>query len=151
MCRMLTCPAAATMHSGQANASAYTTQRDRAVLRVLLVDDEPRILAILERLLNACETVAVGSGEEAIALLERGASFDVVISDHQMYAVSGIEVLASAATAIPGALRIMHSGAPPSSLAELEASGIVERFIEKPGFPSLARLCRDVAKARCAA
>ena len=61
--------------------------------RVLIVDDEPHILLILEKVLQkyGCETVKAESGEVALKAL-KGGQFDVVILDLMMPSVSGIEV-----------------------------------------------------------
>ena len=51
-------------------------------VRVLVVDDEPRVLAALRRaLLEAHDVVDVTSGRTALALLDAGERFDVVLCD----------------------------------------------------------------------
>ncbi len=61
--------------------------------RVLIIDDEPRLLQTYGLVLGADHEVClVGSGAEAIALLERDRRFDFVLCDLQMPGVSGVEV-----------------------------------------------------------
>jgi len=68
---------------------------DKAKKRILLVDDEESVCALLsERLSSAGFDCAMrGSGEEALELLESEA-FDVIISDLNMPGISGLELLA---------------------------------------------------------
>ncbi|MFN0078106.1 MAG: response regulator [Prosthecobacter sp.] len=72
----------------------------RAIARVLLVDDEPHILAVGKAVLEArgFEATAVRTGEEALELVragvERGPRFTVAILDLTMPGgASGFEVL----------------------------------------------------------
>jgi PAS domain S-box-containing protein len=60
--------------------------------RVLIVDDEAGIRAIMARMLRGHETVQTASGAEAKALLQRDQSFDVVLCDMMMPEVSGIDL-----------------------------------------------------------
>ncbi|ACF13018.1 response regulator receiver protein [Chloroherpeton thalassium ATCC 35110] len=63
-------------------------------MNVLIVDDEPDILAALEYLLkdNKCSPVSVDDGEKAKSLLKSG-KFDMVISDFIMPNLDGYELL----------------------------------------------------------
>ena len=61
---------------------------------VLLVDDEERILKTLSRALrdDGHDVVVASSGERALALLnERG--FDLLVVDHRMPKLSGLELI----------------------------------------------------------
>lgn len=49
--------------------------------RVLLVDDEPAVALAMSRVLSGLDVTAVGHGSEALALLEAGRAFDVILSD----------------------------------------------------------------------
>jgi DNA-binding response OmpR family regulator len=62
--------------------------------RVLIADDEPRIVSFIEKGLRAAgfTTLAVGDGEEA-ARLARGEDFDLLILDLGLPRLSGFEVL----------------------------------------------------------
>jgi two-component system sensor histidine kinase/response regulator len=61
--------------------------------RLLIVDDEPFNIRLLERVLaQDYQIVGAGSGEEALSLLEQQ-PFDVVLLDIMMPGVSGLQVL----------------------------------------------------------
>lgn len=62
--------------------------------RILLVDDEPTILNLLNKILSGqgYETTPASNGEKALAFLEE-ASFDLLISDINMAPVNGMELL----------------------------------------------------------
>jgi DNA-binding NtrC family response regulator len=64
--------------------------------RILLVDDDPRVLLIiratLENLENSTELVTAGDGREALSKFNK-AAFDLVISDVIMPGFSGVELV----------------------------------------------------------
>lgn len=61
--------------------------------RVLVIDDEPMVLASFRRILaREHEVTTVGSAEEAQRLLEAGATFDVVLCDLMMPGMSGMDL-----------------------------------------------------------
>ncbi len=80
--------------------------------RVLLVDDEPRLLSALERVLRR-EPYRLESVSNAAAALDRLAgppAIDLVVSDHKMPGMSGIELLAIVRVRWPDCARILLSG-----------------------------------------
>ncbi|MGZ3460090.1 MAG: hybrid sensor histidine kinase/response regulator, partial [Archangium sp.] len=61
--------------------------------RILVVDDEPLVGASAERLLRSfCEVVVVTSSREALALVEAGQRFDLVLCDLMMPQMTGMEL-----------------------------------------------------------
>jgi len=62
--------------------------------RVLVVDDEPYILASVHRALKRYHVVVADSGERAIELMKGGERFDIVLCDLVMGKVSGMDVYA---------------------------------------------------------
>ncbi len=62
-------------------------------LSVLVIDDEPEIVLLLQRVLEAegCDVVAVNGGHEALDALSRGA-YDLVICDLKMPGVGGRDI-----------------------------------------------------------
>jgi PAS domain S-box-containing protein len=72
-------------------ASPGKKAADESHLRVLVVDDEPRMARVLAELLSQHEVTLAHSGRQAIALLG-GASFDVVVCDLQMNDGTGADV-----------------------------------------------------------
>jgi CheY-like chemotaxis protein len=61
-------------------------------LSVLVVDDEPGVLAAIRRMLASCRTQAASSAAEALELIERE-DFDLVLSDVMMAEKSGVELV----------------------------------------------------------
>ncbi len=61
--------------------------------RILVVDDEPGIRAIIARILGRDhEVVTAASGEEARAILEQDRRFDLIFCDMMMPRISGMEL-----------------------------------------------------------
>lgn len=60
--------------------------------RILVVDDEPFILASLQRALHRYEVIVAEGGADAIARLKEGGRFDLVLCDLVMPPVHGSEV-----------------------------------------------------------
>ncbi|HHN74816.1 MAG TPA: HDOD domain-containing protein [Acidobacteria bacterium] len=103
-------------------------------LRILFVDDEPRILAGLRRMLRArrdeWETAFAESGAEALEILERE-PFDVIVSDMRMPGMDGAELLAEVRRRHPEMLRIVLSGHSEIELV-LSSVGPSHQYLTKP-------------------
>jgi DNA-binding NtrC family response regulator len=104
------------------------------IARVLLVDDEPMVLASLRETLRpeGHTLVMANSAKEALELAGQH-TFAVIVSDQQMPEMTGIELLREMKKLHPQAARILIS-ALPSADAMIEAvnqAGIF-RFILKP-------------------
>jgi HD-like signal output (HDOD) protein/CheY-like chemotaxis protein len=103
-------------------------------MRLLFVDDEPRVLQGLRQSLHAKRKVwdmvfAEGSAT-AIEEVARG-PFDAVISDMRMPGIDGAELLKRVRTMQPEALRIVLSGQMDESTA-VRVAGTAHRFLAKP-------------------
>lgn len=59
--------------------------------RVLIIDDEPSVSVVLQRVLRAHTVTAVTNAATALDLLRGGAIFDVILSDLMMPDVSGMD------------------------------------------------------------
>jgi CheY-like chemotaxis protein len=110
---------------------------DAAVaLRILVVDDDPRVRSALVRSLARQHDVhAAANGAEAITLIERGPEFDVVLMDLEMPVMNGRDtfVWLSKYRAALAERTMILSGGP--ATAELRAwlDGFdVERRMDKP-------------------
>jgi two-component system OmpR family response regulator len=70
------------------------TTADPHDLRVLVVDDDPKLAALLARGLSECgmQAEAVLSGEAALERVE-GRRFDVIVLDVLLPGIDGVEVL----------------------------------------------------------
>jgi response regulator RpfG family c-di-GMP phosphodiesterase len=99
---------------------------------VLVVDDEARILSALRRSLRreGWRVLTAGTPADALRLLDEEA-VDVVLSDHKMPRMSGLDVLEAAARRQPAAARILISGwpdeVPPERLAALGIRALVPK------------------------
>ncbi len=93
-------------------------------LRILLVDDDPLVVAgttgMLEELGHAVIR-AVASGEEALAVLRRDGDFDLLLTDHMMPGMSGMQ-LAEQARALHPALPVLLA----SGFAEIDGAVAAE-------------------------
>lgn len=109
--------------------------------RVLLVDDEPRVLAVLERMLaGAHDVVAVGGAREALEQLSRGLPFDVIVCDLLMPDMSGIDLYRVLEERAPHLARrmIFLSGGANTSVAGEFFREVPNQALEKP--PARAEL-----------
>ena len=116
---------------------------------VLVVDDEPLVRRLVERLLSKAglRTFVVSSTEEAIAALRaRGDEFDVVLTDLRLEDGSGMDVLAASRSEAPEAVVVvMTAAATVSNAVEAMRSGAYD-FLVKP-FEPPENLVRVVDRA----
>jgi PAS domain S-box-containing protein len=87
-------------------------------LRILLVDDDPLVVAGTASMLEELGHVTVqaaSSGEEALAMLRQNGNFDLLLTDHLMPGMTGLQ-LATAARALHPTLPILLA----SGFAELD-------------------------------
>ncbi|MCD2516094.1 response regulator [Massilia sp. G4R7] len=101
---------------------------------VLLVDDDPFMLAVLGEMLagEPWRVLSAASGEEGLALLAREA-VQVIVCDQSMPGMSGAEMLSRAAALYPHTVRLMLTGQ--QDLAGVEAavhSGVAHAHYAKP-------------------
>jgi len=102
-------------------------------MKILLVDDEARVLEGLERLLferDDWEITTAISGADAIELLECS-RFDVLVSDMRMPGMDGAELLGIARDRFPAVVRIVLSGQA-DDVAALRAARVAHQFLSKP-------------------
>jgi diguanylate cyclase (GGDEF)-like protein/PAS domain S-box-containing protein len=101
---------------------------------LLLVDDEEALLHALQRLFHPAgyRLLSAGSGTEALRLLDEH-DVQVILSDHRMPGMSGIELLARARAANPDCVRMVLSGyADIEAITEAINHGHVYKFLHKP-------------------
>lgn len=103
-------------------------------MRILFVDDEPRVLEALERSLFDLpadwEIECLPSGAEAIARLAQ-TPFDVIVSDMRMPGMSGAELLHRVSVAHPSVVRIILSGYTGEEQT-LDATPVAHQWLSKP-------------------
>lgn len=95
--------------------------------RILVVDDETTVLAVITRVLQADRHLvqSAGSGEEALAKLDAG-EFDLAIIDLNMPGMSGEELAREIAARRPGLKLMLMTGA----LVQDELPGISEVLVK---------------------
>lgn len=101
--------------------------------KILVVDDEPVNLRLLERLFRRShEVVTAESGAEALKVLEAH-HVALIISDQRMPGMTGIEFLKQAAELRPKTVRIILTGyTDVNDLVEAINSGVIYKYITKP-------------------
>lgn len=101
--------------------------------RVLLVDDDSMVLAILEAQLSpSCECVAVSDGRIALEKLAEQ-EFDVIVSDQVMPYMSGDQLLAKVAQLWPHVERLLITGyADLGSVIKAVNAGKISHYLAKP-------------------
>lgn len=103
-------------------------------MRVIFVDDEPRVLAAMERALYAhdCdwECEFAGGGRAALAALEHEPA-DVIVSDMRMPLMDGAELLAQVKQRWPRTIRMILSGQTSDDDA-MRVHDVAHQFLSKP-------------------
>jgi CheY-like chemotaxis protein len=110
--------------------------------RVLLIDDEAFIIAALRRLLGAEHDVtAVMSAPEAIALVEGGHRFHVILCDLRMPGMSGIDFYEQLGKLAPDMISriVFCTGATFSTDTRQFFDRVPNRLLEKPFDPKAVR------------
>jgi putative nucleotidyltransferase with HDIG domain len=104
------------------------------MIRVLFVDDEPKLLRGLERMLAGadCEWEAefAAGARDALGLLAQR-PFDVVVSDMRMPEMDGASLLDEVRQRYPDVARIVLSGHSEHTLV-LRSVGVAHRYLAKP-------------------
>jgi len=113
---------------------AHLLRMHRPPRRLLLVDDEPNILAALKRLLRAdqYQVFTAGDGPQGLALLAQQ-TVDVIVSDQRMPGMLGADFLRKARELAPDTIRIMLSGYTElQSVTDAVNEGAIYKFLTKP-------------------
>lgn len=121
---------------------------------LLIVDDEPNILSSLRRVLHKDEysVFTASGGEEALATLAEN-PIDVVMSDHRMPHMSGVQFLAEVSKRHPKTVRLMLSGeADMGVMVDAINDGNIFKFVSKPwSDDKLREVVREAADLAMAA
>ena len=99
----------------------------------LIVDDNRTNLAILEKLLldwNFLRVITASSGEEALGIVQSGGRVDLLITDHRMEGMSGVELALKVRDTYPQMPRILLSSS--GSYAAGENPGLFAGVLLKP-------------------
>src|SRR5919206_1029098 len=101
--------------------------------KILIVDDEPANLRLLERLFRRdYQVLTAPSGQEALHLLEQH-DVALLLTDQRMPGMTGIELLKRTAEMRPHMVRIIVTGyTDVSALVEAINCGQVYKYVTKP-------------------
>jgi DNA-binding NtrC family response regulator len=101
--------------------------------KIIVVDDEPANLRLLERLFRRdYEVITAESGEAALRLLDQHDTA-LLITDQRMPEMTGVELLNQTATMRPHMVRIILTGyTDVDALVEAINSGLVYKYVTKP-------------------
>src|SRR5260221_6995691 len=101
--------------------------------KIMIVDDEPANLLVLERLFRPnYQVVTAPSGAEALALLAQH-EVELLITDQRMPAMTGIELMTKTVAIRPQMVKILLTGyTDVGALIEALNSGLVYRYLTKP-------------------
>jgi len=112
--------------------------------KILVVDDEPDILAVLQELLDMCEIVTAASFEEAKTLLE-SQNFDVAVLD--IMGVDGYGLLEVATRKnIPALMLTAHAFTPDNLVKSIQEGAA--SYIPKEEITEIAEYLVDVLQAQ---
>jgi len=102
--------------------------------RILFVDDEPNILAALQRVVpDDYEVSVAGDAKEALKLVLSHGPFHVVVADLQMPGMDGVALLYCLKEAAPETVRVLLTGhADVDAAVAAVNQGNVFRFLTKP-------------------
>jgi CheY-like chemotaxis protein len=104
------------------------------VKRILLAEDDPQLLEIMEELLadEGFQVDTAADGAAALEMARTRAPYDVLLLDHEMPRLNGCQVLEQlAGTLPPGTAVILLTGALELGPAERTRLGITE-ILSKP-------------------
>lgn len=112
------------MESWKSNGAAFdrTAEQKRPALRVLVLDDEPAIRALVSECLSrvGAEVTCTSEAEEALAMLEYR-RFDVLVCDLMLgspFRVEGLDIVGEARYRVPSLGIVVHTGTPDGELID---------------------------------
>ncbi|NTV75314.1 MAG: response regulator, partial [Holophaga sp.] len=110
--------------------------------KVLLVDDDPNILAAYTRTLRKrFQFDTAQGGDEALVCIRDSEPYGVILSDMRMPGMDGIQFLSRAKELSPDSVRIMLTGnADQNTAIEAVNQGNIFRFLTKPCDPDTLAL-----------
>jgi DNA-binding NtrC family response regulator len=99
--------------------------------KILLVDDEPAILTVLELLLNKFGYIVIpkSNAESALFLIREGVNVDLIITDYRMPGMNGVEFIRQLRSILPSVPVLMLTG---DTTVKIEPRLGVFELINKP-------------------
>lgn len=114
--------------------------------RVLVIDDDPNVLTLLRATLSVCDydITYCSNAIDALRLIT-GQPYDLILSDHNMPKMTGLELLHLAARTQPNAKRyLLTAGVTLDDAIEAMNKGEVDQLLRKPwGTNQLLHEIRD--------
>lgn len=104
-------------------------------INVLIVDDEPKLLTLLERILEnfSLKIFKAVNGEDALKLIATSPEMAVIVSSFHMGTMNGGDFLAQAKIYSPRSTRIiMTTGLGEDALYKMIDDGLIHSFALKP-------------------
>jgi HD-like signal output (HDOD) protein len=109
--------------------------------KILFVDDEPKVLQGLQRMLRSMrqewEMSFAENGVQALEILKEK-PFDVIVSDMRMPGMDGAELLKKVMQQFPQVVRLILSGQSEPEMI-MRAMGCTHQFLSKPCDPELLK------------
>ena len=102
--------------------------------KILLVDDEVKVLAAIKRQLRKKFSIETAqSGEEALKIIDEKGPFAVIVSDYHMPGMNGIDFLCRVKSVDPDTVRMMLTGSADMATAiQAVNEGSIFQFHPKP-------------------
>lgn len=120
-------------------------------LRILIVDDEPALLAGLGGLFGEIHTLFTATNAEtALQILSREREIDVIVTDYKMPGMDGLTLLVKVKALYPHIVRVLMTAYADMNLVVRALNeGEIHRFIAKPyralEFSKILEDCRELA------
>jgi len=113
----------------------------RTTGRVLVIDDHPLLVTAIERLLADWQVTPTTSSREALARLQAGEEFDVVLCDLVMPEFTGMDLFQAIAAVRPDVADrfVFMTGGAFTVTAETFLDQVPNARLEKPVSPDLLR------------
>lgn len=121
-------------HSAQASLSSEALAPEKPARTLLLVDDEPHVLSAIARGLRSLgyHILTAPDADSALELLA-GHEVGVILSDHRMPGMTGVELLSRVKTMYPRTVRMVLSGhADMGTVTDAIKLGAVYKYLTKP-------------------
>ena len=120
-------------------------------MKVLVIDDDPKVAWSVQRMLREHDVTIEQCPAHAVQALALYASlgepFDIIVCDHQMPGMSGLDVLAAARTIDEVPMFILMSG-DDESLETADCDGVVSKPFRRP---DIVAVIERAARARSVA
>ncbi len=115
--------------------------------KILFVDDDPNLLAAMQRNLRKLYSFDTApGGAEALALIKSSGPYAVIVADMQMPEMNGVELLAKVWEVAPDTVRVMLTGnADQLTATEAVNKGHIYSFLNKPCEPESLRFTLEAA------